>query len=95
MEKLEEIKELDEKLLELFPQKYSESELEDILIPEDSNFKITVKIDRRLSKIPPVGSLNLLNISNRTPSVSQDATVKLPKLELPKFDGDIINRRRL
>ena len=92
-EKLEKIKELDEKLLELLPQKDSESELKDILMREDSNFKIIAKIDRRLSKIPPVGILNSLSISNTIPSVSQDAKVKLPKLELPNFDGDIINWR--
>ena len=60
---------------------------------EDSNFKIIAKIDRCLSKIPPAGILNSLSISNTTPSVSQDAKVKLPKLELPNFDGDIINWR--
>ena len=80
-------------MLELLPQKDSESELEDILMREDSNFKIIAKIDRCLSKIPPAGSLSSLSISNRTPSVSQEAKVKLPKLELPKFDGDIINWR--
>ena len=80
-------------MLELLPQKDSESELEDILMREDSNFKIIAKIDRCLSKIPPAGILNSLSISNRTSSVSQDAKVKLPKLELPKFDGDIINCR--
>ena len=78
--KLEKIKELDEKLLELLPQKDSESELEDILMREDSNFKIIAKIDRCLSKIPPAGSLSSLSTSNRTPSVSQEAKVKLPKL---------------
>ena len=80
-------------MLELLPQKDSESELEDILMREDLNFKIIAKIDRCLSKIPPAAILNSLSISNRTSSVSQDAKVKLPKLELPKFDGDIINWR--
>ena len=35
----------------------------------------------------------MLSISNRTPSVSQYDKVKLPKLELPKSDGDIIDCR--
>ena len=60
--KLEKIKELDEKLLELLPQKDSESELEDILMCEDSNFKVIAKIDRCLSKIPPAGLSKLLKV---------------------------------
>ena len=87
--KLEKIKELDEKLLEILHQKDSESELEDILMREDSNFRIIAKTDRCLNKIPPAGSLNPLSVSNRTPSVSHEAKVKLPKLEPSKFDGMI------
>ena len=60
---------------------------------EDSNFRIIAKIDRCLNKIPPAGSLNPLSVSSRTPSVSHEAKVKLPKLEPSKFDGDIINWR--
>ena len=45
-EKLEKIKELDEKLIEFLPQKDSESELEDILMHKDSYFKIIAKTDR-------------------------------------------------
>ena len=78
-------------MLELLPQKDSESEIEVIVMRENSNFKIIAKIDRCLSEIPLAGILNSLSISNRTPSVSQDAKVKLPKLELSKLDGDIIN----
>ena len=89
LEDLEKIKGLDEKLLEPLPQKDSKSELQDILMCEDSNFKIIAKIDRCLSKITLVWSLNLLSILNRPPSVSQDAEVKLPKPELLKFDGHI------
>ena len=37
------------KLLELLPQKDSESKREDILMREDSNFKIIAKIVRCLS----------------------------------------------
>ena len=48
MEDLEKIKELDEKLLEPLPQKDSKSELQDIFMCEDSNFKIIAKTDRCL-----------------------------------------------
>ena len=92
-EKLQKIKELDEKLLDLLPQKDSEKELEDILNREDSNLKIIAKIDRWLSKIPPAGSISSLNISNRSQSNSPEARINLPKLQLTKFDGDIINWR--
>ena len=61
---------------------------------EDSSLKFIAKINRCLSKIPPAGSLNSSIISNRTHSVSQDAKAKIPKLEPPKFDDDIINWRR-
>ena len=91
-EKLAKTKKLDEKLLELLPRKDSVKELEDIPKHKDWNSKIIRKIDWCLSEAPP-GILNLLSISNRTPLVSQDAKVKLPKLELPKFDGDMMNCR--
>ena len=46
-------------------------------------------------KTPPSSSLSSLDISNQesTPRTTQiqDVRVKLPKLELSKFDGDIIN----
>ena len=80
-------------MLERLPQKDSESELEDILMAKGSNFKIIAKTYGCISKIPLAGSLNLLIISSRTPPVSHVGKVKLPKLELPKFDGDIIDCR--
>ena len=54
-------------------------------------------MDRCLKKTPPPSLLSSLDISHqgsthRTPKI-QDVTVKLRKLELSKFDGNIINWR--
>ena len=54
LEKLEKIKKGDEKLLEPLSSKdSSKSGLEDILMCDDSKFKIIAKIDICLSKIRP------------------------------------------
>ena len=54
LEKLEKIKKGDGKLLEPLSSKdSSKSELEDILMSDDSKFKIIAKIDICLSKIRP------------------------------------------
>ena len=62
---------------------------------EDLNFELLAKIDRCLKKTPPPPSLSSLDISSQgsTPRTTQiqDVRVKLTKLELSKFDGDIIN----
>ena len=48
-----------------------------------------------MKKTPPPPSLSSLDISNQgnTPRITQiqDVRVKLPKLELSKLDGDIVN----
>ena len=65
---------------------------------QDVNFELLAKIDRCLKKTPPPPSLSSLDVSNqgRTPRTTQiqDVRVTLPKLELSKFDGDIINWQR-
>ena len=94
-EKIDKVKEIDQKTLHILPQEESEKELEDILVLEDLHFELLAKIDRCLKKTPPPASLSSLDISNqgRIPRTTQiqDVRVKLPKLELSKFDGDIIN----
>ena len=95
LEKMDKVKEIDQKTLDILPQEESEKELEDILVLEDLNFELLAKIDRCLKKTPPPPSLISLDIFNQgsTPRTTQiqDVRVKLPKLELSKFDGDIIN----
>ena len=62
---------------------------------EDLNFELLAKIGRCFKKTLPPLSLSSLDNSNQgsTPRTTQiqDVRVKLPKLELPKFDGDIFN----
>ena len=93
LEKIDKVKEIDQKILDILPQ--DESEKEDILVLEDLNFELLAKIDRCLKKTPPPPSLRSLDISSQgsTPRTIQiqDVRVKLAKLELSKFDGDIIN----
>ena len=93
LEKIDKVKEIYQKILDILPQ--DESEKEDILVLEDLNFELLAKIDRCLKKTPPPPSLRSLDISSQgsTPRTTQiqDVRVKLAKLELSKFDGDIIN----
>ena len=95
LEKIDKVKEIDQKMLYILPQEESEKELEDILVLEDLNFELLAKLGRCFKKTLPPLSLSLLDISNQgsTPRTTQiqDVRVKLPKLELPKFDGDIFN----
>ena len=97
LDKIDKVKEVDWKILDVLPQEDSEIELEDILVLEDANFDVLAKIDRCLKKAPPSPSLSSLDISNQGSShrstLTQDVSVKLPKLELSKFDGSIINWR--
>ena len=62
---------------------------------EDLNFELLAKIDRCLKNTPPPPSISSLDISNQgiTPRTTQiqDVGFKIPKSELSKFDGDIIN----
>ena len=95
LEKIDKVKEIDQKILDILPQEESEKKLEDILVLEDLNFELLAKIDRYLRKTPPSPSLSLLDISNQgsapRPTQIQDVRIKVPKSELSKFDGDIIN----
>ena len=97
LDKIDKVKEVDWKILDVLSQEDSEKEQEDILVLEDVNFDVLAKIDRCLKKAPPSPSLSSLDISNQGSShrntLTQDVRVKLPKLELSKFDGSIINWR--
>ena len=51
LEKIDKVKEIYQKILDILPQ--DESEKEDILVLEDLNFELLAKIDRCLKKTPP------------------------------------------
>ena len=44
MEKIDKVKEIDQKTLDILPQEESEKELEDILVLEDLNFELLAKM---------------------------------------------------
>ena len=73
LEKIDKVKEIDQKILDILPQEESEKELEDILVLKDLNFELLAKIDRCLKKTPPSPSLSSLDISNQgsTPRTNQ------------------------
>ena len=73
LEKIDKVKEIDRKILDILPQEKPEKELEDILVLEDLNFELLAKIDRCLKKTPPSPSLSSLDISNQgsTPRTNQ------------------------
>ena len=86
LEKIDKVKEINQKILDILPQEESEKELQDILVLQDVNFELLAKIDRCLKKTPPPPSLSSLDISNQgnTPRTTQiqDVKIKFPKLEL-------------
>ena len=88
-DKLSKVKELDQKILNGLEQEDSERELYEILTRENEIVDVLTKIDFFLEK-PAVN--NPVN-SSFTSSRSSEARVKLPKLEIPKFNGNIINWR--
>ena len=51
--KIDKVKEIDQKILDILPQEESEKELEDILVLKDLNFELLAKIDICLKKTPP------------------------------------------
>ena len=53
LEKIDKVKEIDQKILDILPQEKPEKELEDILVLEDLNFELFAKIDKCLKKTPP------------------------------------------
>ena len=65
LEKIDKVKEIDQKILDILPQEESEKKLEDILVLEDLNFELLAKIDWCLKKTPPPSSLSSLDISNQ------------------------------
>ena len=52
LEKIDKVKEIDQKILDILTQGESEKELEDILVLEEVNFELLAKIDRCLKKKP-------------------------------------------
>ena len=90
-EKFNKIKELDNEIINLLKPEESEKELEEII--EDSFLLIFAKLDRALSKVPPIESISTLSVkehTNETRNSSKPVKVKLPGLVIKKFNGNIL-----
>ena len=69
-----------------------ENELEEILIREEHLQILITRIEHCLSKPNIHVDQNSLSSFNLSPlSVKESVKVKLPKLEISKFNGDVIN----
>ena len=87
--KVEKIKELDHGILNLLKQDEREKELEINLTWQDNVHRIFAEIERCFEKLKN-SNLSIIphDSSSSEPSTSE-VKIKLPKLELPKFKGDI------
>ena len=71
----------------------SEKELEEIIPREDNFLLIFAKLDRALSKVPPIEFFSTLSVkehTNEARNSSKPVKVKLPELEIKKFNGNIL-----
>ena len=50
LEKIDKVKEIDQKILDILPQEKPEKELEDLLVLENVNFELFTKIDKCFKK---------------------------------------------
>ena len=100
--KIEEIKTVDSKILNFLSQEEYEHELTKNVIREGAFIDVMTKIDRVLTKIYNLETNNSEHFSvrqttsnhTRSPSNSTETVkVKLRKLELKPFDGNILNRQ--
>ena len=98
--KIEEIKPVDSKILNFLSHEEYEHKLTESLIREDAFIDVITKVDRVLTKIYNLETNNSEHsfvretTSNHTRSPSnptETVKVKLPKLELKPFDGNILN----
>ena len=88
-EKFNKIKELDNKILNLLKPEETENKLEEIIYRGDKIMFTIAKLDRNLNKIPSAVSVRAPSDSTTEPSAS-DIKVRLPKLEINKFNGNIL-----
>ena len=92
--KIQQIKTFDDGYLKLLKPEEFEIELNEIITRDDKNIRIVAKIDHVLNKVKiqqttPVPNISTLSLANRETLTKIPA--KLPKLELTKFDGNIVS----
>ena len=93
-DKLRKVRELDNTILTNLEQADAEQELQTVLSRDDRIQELIVKIERCMNKVPEESIKTSRVTSSSSPSLlshNPEVKVKLPKLEISKFDGDIIN----
>ena len=93
-DKLRKVRELDNTILTNLEQADAEQELQTVLSRDDRIQELIVKIERCMNKVPKESIKTSRVTSSSSPSLlshNPEVKVKLPKLEISKFDGDIIN----
>ena len=83
------IKKLDDKNLNLLKPEEKENELEKVIYRNDNIMLTIAKLDRNSNKIPSTVSLRAPSVSTTELSAS-GIKVRLPKLEIKKFNGNIL-----
>ena len=92
--KTQQIKTFDDEYLKLLKPEEFEIELNEIITRDDKNIRTAAKVDHVLNKVKiqqttPVPNISTLSLENR--ETLAKIPVKLPKPELTKFDGNILN----
>ena len=92
--KTQQIKTFDDEYLKLLNPEEFEIELSEIVPRDDKHIRIVAKIDHVLNKVKiqqttPVRNISTLSLANR--ETLTKIAVKLPKIELTKFYGNILN----
>ena len=83
------IKKLDHKILNLLKPDEKENELEKVIYRNDKIMLTIAKLDRNSNKIPSTVSLRAPSVSTTELSAS-GIKVRLPKLEIKKLNGNIL-----
>ena len=92
-DKVEKIKELGHGILNLLKQGEREKELEINLTWENNVHRLFAKVERCFEKLQTSNSSIVSHNSSSSAPLTSQVKVKLPKLELPKFRGDITQRQ--
>ena len=66
-------------------------EIEDSLLENDIYFETLVKVDEKLAEFPDEKLVNQKKVPEVRGATASVKEVKLPKIELKSFDGDILN----
>ena len=94
-DRLRKVRELDDTMLSILEQADAvQEELETVLSRDDRIQELIVKIECCMNKVPKESIKTSRVMSSSSPSsLSHNPEIKvmLPKLEISKFDGDIIN----